>query len=508
MELMGVSSASSAVHSMMSSTNLILVVCRDQERREHNFWINTRSNEFLALDHSLPQDAVPIATSKLQNNTQTIYYYSEATKTLYHKKTNGSPFAESPIQSARLMEKLRNIKFVEGRLQVENEEGIVYEMDDTENKKRIVKLTPHWMTSRQATWANDVVQLCRTQSSSNSLEIQGIRLADGTAIACWYDQTLNHFTFASQALSREKLIHLGLATHESGAWFFQPNAGCLYLLPTFTPEAATTLFSNQKGYFTLLRLSTPQTVLPHEKVERTIRLDDGRIIAWTQSGFTFLLEPQRPHHPFVLAVNQDWLSREADQQSHLTRLVSDENYRFHSKIDLPQTGSHRRSRFRNWYDTAHRKMITIPVGKLPAGGDYVGFAPSGNIAYFGNRSSLIALSETETTQEAPATTPTLTRFFDPNRNTNVLSLRIKSPNDTIAITPPMLAGIDTLALHGDINRLAFNQPFWDHHRLILLDPLPATSHPHPNSSSLGTLELNFLNADNLIMRRNEGSSAK
>ncbi|PWU05999.1 MAG: hypothetical protein C5B47_08205 [Verrucomicrobia bacterium] len=498
MELIGIPKNSFTYNSTAGFANLLLLVCRDTPRRERSFWLNTKNSEVITLDNSLPQDAVPIAMPDLPHTAQTIFYYSDTEKALYGtSRGNTQPFSEAPLpQSTPLMKKLRNIKFVESRLQVESEDGIVYEID-AKGKKRIVQFTARWMSSRQTSWVNEVVQIFHTQDSSESVEIRGIQLADGTAVTCWYDKILNHFTVAPKTLSVERLLHLGLATDEGGAWIFQPNVGQLYLLPTFTPEAATLFFDNRNNnYLTLLQLSTTQPVLPNEKVNRAIRVGDGRVVAWTQSGLTLLLDSKLLRHPIVLAVNEDWFSGESNQQKHLALLTSDQNYRFYAKIDLPQTASRGRLRFRRWYDVASQKIITIPLERLSNGLDYVGVAPSQDMAYFGNQSSLIALSATDETREILPT-----RFFDPNRNANVLSLRIKAANESFATIPPVLAGVDTVALHGNINQLAFNKPFWEHHRLIVLDPVPDS--PSTGPSFLGTLELNFTDAEKLAVGRDD-----
>ena len=205
------------------------------------------------------------------------------------------------------MEKLRELKLVNGRLQVESKEGIIYEVDVAGNK-RIIAVGAHWLKTRQTTWANDVVQLCRSEKTTTSIEIMGLQLPDNRTIACWYDTSQNQFTMSPKRLANEKLLHLGSITKEAGAWIYQPSSGRLYQQPTFTSEWATFVIDrNGRVVPSILQKTSLNEVLPNERINRATRLDDGRVVAVTQSGLTLLLEPGMLHWPLVLAVNQNWV---------------------------------------------------------------------------------------------------------------------------------------------------------------------------------------------------------
>ncbi len=484
----------SALDATATKSNLISLICRNPQGGEKRFWLDITQNELVALDDSLPTDSVPFATTNSGGVSGSTFFYSDSTKSLYRRMGHKKPFSP-PTPSARLMEHLHAVKLVDGRLQVETADGVIYEIN-AQDDKRLIAVSARWLKAHQSTWANDVLPLGRDLGTADSVEIQGLQLANGKGgLPCWYDKVQKQFAFAPESLANEKLLHLGSVTQEAGAWIFQPSTGRLYQQPTFTAEWAA-LSIDRNGILTLptSKLAPPYLVLPNEKMDRVARLEDGRVIAFTQSGLTLLLEAGM--QPLVLAVNQNWLSQEANQRAHLSQLVSDENYRFHWNIDLPASGSPSQARFVNWYDVEVQKIIAAPLEKLPAGVDYVGYATADDTAYFGSPTTLTALREGEGMPPVVST-----RFRDPGRDKNILSLRVMPPEPNQKSVPPMLAGVDTLLLHGRIDALTISPELWNHHRLILLNRMPLSDTiANPRAD---TIELSFAGAENLVLKRAE-----
>ncbi len=321
----------SAVVPTATRAHLILLVLRNKQKEERRFWLDTNHNVFIDVDPNLPSDVIPVATTQLLGLKQVLFFYSATTKSLYRRNGNNGLFAGS--RSTRLMEKLRGLKLVDGRLHVENQDGVVYEVNAAGNQQ-VVMLTSQWLKTRRATWADDVAQLCRGEGIANIVEIKGLQLANGKSLPCWYDKSQKQFTFAPEQLANEKSLHLGSITKEAGAWLFQPGTGRLYQQPTFTSEwAKVAVDHNGILRSSLLQLSAPNMVLPNEWVDRATRFEDGRVVVMTRSGLTLLLEPG--NRPLMLAVDQNWLSRETHPFNLLAHLISDENYRFHGNIALP-----------------------------------------------------------------------------------------------------------------------------------------------------------------------------
>lgn len=473
--------------------DLISLICRNQQGGEKRFWLDNTQNELVALDNNLPMDAVPFVTTNSGGLSGTTFFYSDSTKSLYRRIGHKMPLSP-PIPSVRLMDNLHAVKLVDGRLQVETTAGLIYEIK-AEGNKRLIAVSARWLKAHRSAWANDVAHLSRDQEATDSVEIRGLQLTNGKALPCWYDKIQDQFTFAPEQLANEKLLHLGSVTKEAGAWIFQPSTGRLYQQPTFTTEwAALAIDHNGMLVLPTAKLAHPNPILPNEKIDRATRLEEGRVIAFTQSGLTLLLEAGML--PLVLAVNQNWASQEANQQDHLSQLVMDENYRFHWNIDLPVSGSRRHARFANWYDVAAQKIITAPLERLPTEVDYVGYSAADDTAYFGSQNTFMALSEGGISRKPPVVS---TRFQDPTRDKNILSLRVM-PSNRNSI-PPTLAGVDTLLLHGNVDGLTINQELWNHHRLISLNRI--LSADTIANQRANTIELFFADAENLVLKRIE-----
>lgn len=467
----------SALITTATKSNLILLISRDQQNGEQRFWLDMTHNELVFLDESLPPDAIPIAKTNLG-----IFFYSDLVKKLYHRA------AKSLAKSVLLMEGIRSLKLVEGQLQVEANEGLIYGFN-REGKKRLIAVGARWVEAHQTTLTDDIVRLA--QETAEGIAIQGLKLANGQTFFCWYDRVRNQYTLAPNKQTNEKFLYLGAGTLEGeGAWLFQPDSGRLYQAPTFTSKWMQLIMSHPNKVLPITaELAESNPILKHEKFENVIRLQDGRLIGRTQSGL--LLKLEIPGRPLVLAANQNWMSREANQKKHLALLAEDEDFQFHWNIDLPATQS---PNHLNWYDVKARKIITVPAEKLAGGLDYAGVTSASNTTYFGNSTKLIAIPMSDVNQQQQ-----LSRFQNPDRDQNIFSLQVKAnTSGQSSLTPPALAGVNTLLLYGNMDGLTINQELWNHHRLILLSRMSASPE---ESREVDQINLQFPGAENLVAKR-------
>ncbi len=468
----------SALITTATKSNLILLISRDQQGGEQRFWLDMTHNELVFLDESLPTDAIPVAKTN-----SGIFFYSDSAKKLFRRMN-------SSARSVLLMEGVRSLKLVEGQLQAEANEGMIYQFNG-EGKKRLIAVGARWVEAHQTTLTDDIVQLALNQETAESIAIQGLKLANGQTFFCWYDPSQNQYTLASNQLTNEKLLHLGAGVLEGGAWLFQPESGQLYQAPTFTSQWMKLLMSHPgKVLPVTAELAESKPILAHEKFENVTRLQDGPLIGRTQSGL--LLKLEMPRRPLVLAVNQAWMAQETHQERQLALLAQEENFQSHWNIDLPATAS---PSCLSWYDVRARKIITVLEKNLTGSLDYVGYNSTSNTAYFGNPTKLIAIPASGANQQ-----PSETRFQNPDRDQNIFSLQVKAntSRQSSLPPPPALAGVDTLLLHGSMDGLAINQELWDHHWLILLSRISASPE---GSREFDQIDLQFSGAENLMLKR-------
>ncbi|WP_387690564.1 TcdA/TcdB pore-forming domain-containing protein [Photorhabdus sp. RM71S] len=456
-----------------TSAVLVTVFGMDAAGVAHRYWIRTSDGTLIKpnlappADQTLhfeaheqarsawpiPADLVLAGSIPHPAGTEVFFFYSKEQKALFRQEGPGQTVLDANHPSALRINTpaLANLVNLNGNLLAITEDGRVARLDAL-GQLNYEAINEHWLKGRTHWWQD----LDNVTDGKATLAVFGIKGSDDkNLLPVWYHN--GQVVVASAALSGKSLQFLGFEPDGTSARLFEPESGKLYRQPAMTANTLATAFGSTGQMLSAsTQLPAASELTPELHLKAAQQVDTGmRLI--TVKG-EILLRTNNGELQLV-GVDKGWQQNNLAQLPQaLTKLAN--QWQAKGVLTLQDNQAP------GWFDIGSSQMFSgngIPVSNNLR---FVGIAAGEKAAY--------VYSPTAQTlyQIKDGGAQMLNKFTGVERVGSSLLLQgggVGGSKDDL--TPPIIAGVDSLVLHGgaDSDTYRLSKVMWSHYRIVVIN---------------------------------------
>ncbi|RXU65576.1 cytotoxin [Pseudomonas protegens] len=455
-----------------SPAALVTLFGLDQDKVAHRYWVRTSDGTLIKpnlappsaqeplLDaQGKPRSAWPIpadlvfAGSLMQSAGQEVFFfYSQQHKALFRQEGPGQKVLDASQPSALRLATptLANVLQLNGHLLAVTEDGRVARIEAT-GRLSYEAVNEHWLKNHANWWQ----ELATVNGRNATLAVFGVKAADGkTALAVWYHN--GQVVVAEAALQGKPLQFLGFDSTSGSARLFEPESGSLYLQAPMSPQALASAFAGDQVLEAAAPLPAATRLMPEVPLRSAVQVDAGLRLTTVQ-GEILLRGPDGKVQ--LVALDKGW------QQAHLATLPQAlaavaGHWGAQGVLTLQDRG------VQGWFDIASGQVFASS-----------GIANASELRFIGvaaeSSRSAYVFSPTEQAlyKVKGGAAQKLGHYGNVQRIGSSLLLQGGGGARRDELAPPLLAGVDSLVLHGggadDTYRLS--PAMWAHYRTVVID---------------------------------------